>query len=66
MLDMFFIVAGLIGLVWSSDKFVDGAAALASWAGLSPLVVGLTLGSIGAPAPDLARSMTASLSGPGG
>ena len=36
MLDVFFIVAGLIGLVWSSDKFVDGAAAIASLAGLSP------------------------------
>lgn len=65
MLDVFFIVAGLIGLVWSSDKFVDGAAAIASLAGLSPLLIGLTIVSLGTSAPEIVVSIIASLSGSG-
>lgn len=65
MLDVFFIVAGLIGLVWSSDKFVDGAAAIASLAGLSPLLIGLTIVSLGTSAPEIVVSAIASLSGEG-
>jgi len=65
MLDVFFIVAGLIGLVWSSDKFVDGAAAIASLAGLSPLLIGLTIVSLGTSAPEIVISVIASLSGSG-
>ena len=65
MLDMFFIVAGLIGLVWSSDKFVDGAAAIARWAGLSTLLIGLTIVSLGTSAPEIVISIIASLSGSG-
>jgi cation:H+ antiporter len=65
MLDMIFIVAGLIGLVWSSDKFVDGAAAIARWAGLSPLLIGLTIVSLGTSAPEIVISIIASLSGSG-
>ena len=65
MLDVFFIVAGLIGLVWSSDKFVDGAAAIASLAGLSPLLIGLTIVSLGTSAPEIVVSVIASLSGSG-
>jgi cation:H+ antiporter len=65
MLDVFFIVAGLIGLVWSSDKFVDGAAAIANLAGLSPLLIGLTIVSLGTSAPEIVVSVIASLSGSG-
>ena len=65
MLNVFFIVAGLIGLVWSSDKFVDGAAAIARWAGLSPLLIGLTIVSLGTSAPEIVISIIASLSGSG-
>lgn len=65
MLDVFFIVAGLIGLVWSSDKFIDGAAEIASLAGLSPLLIGLTIVSLGTSAPEIVVSAIASLSGSG-
>ena len=65
MLDVFFIVAGLIGLVWSSVKFVDGAAAIASLAGLSPLLIGLTIVSLGTSATEIVVSAIASLSGSG-
>ena len=66
MLDVFFIVAGLVGLVWSSDKFVDGAASIAKLAGLSPLLIGLTIVSLGTSAPEIVVSIIASLSGSGG
>lgn len=65
MIDVFFIVAGLLGLVWSSDKFVDGAAAIARLAGLSPLIIGLTIVSLGTSAPEIVISIMASLSGSG-
>lgn len=65
MIDVFFIVAGLLGLVWSSDKFVDGAAAIARLVGLSPLLIGLTIVSLGTSAPEIVISIIASLSGSG-
>lgn len=65
MLDVLFIVAGLLGLVWSSDRFVDGAAAIARLAGLSPLLIGLTIVSLGTSAPEIVVSIIASMSGSG-
>lgn len=65
MLNVLFIVAGLLGLVWSSDKFVDGAAAIARLAGLSPLLIGLTIVSLGTSAPEIVVSIIASMSGSG-
>lgn len=32
------LIAGLALLVWSADKFVDGAAATARYAGMPPLL----------------------------
>lgn len=45
------IAAGLIALVWSADRFVDGASAIASRAGLTPMLIGLTIVSVGTSAP---------------
>jgi cation:H+ antiporter len=65
MLDLFFIVVGLTGLVWSSDKFVEGAAAIANHAGMPPLLIGMTIVSLGTSAPEIVVSLMASLSGSG-
>ena len=65
MLDLLFIVAGLGGLIWSSDKFVEGAATIARQAGISPLVIGMTIVSLGTSAPEIVVSIIASLSGSG-
>ena len=65
MLDFMFIAVGLAGLVWSSDKFVEGAAAIASHAGMSPLLIGMTIVSLGTSAPEIVVSIMASLSGSG-
>ena len=62
MLDFIFIALGLAGLVWSSDKFVDGAAAIANHAGISPLLIGMTIVSLGTSAPEIVVSIMASLS----
>ncbi len=59
------VLAGLIILVWSADKFVIGAAAIARHLGMSPLLVGLTIVSIGTSAPELFVSAVAALDGVG-
>ncbi|ASP38748.1 calcium/sodium antiporter [Bacterioplanes sanyensis] len=59
------VLAGLIVLVWSADKFVIGAAATARKLGMSPLLVGLTIVSIGTSAPEMFVSAMASLDGAG-
>ena len=59
------VIAGLIILVWSADKFVIGAAASARRLGMSPLVVGLTIVAMGTSAPEMFVSAVASLDGAG-
>ncbi|MFC1234781.1 calcium/sodium antiporter [Vibrio sp. F74] len=58
-----FLVVGLIFLVWSADKLVFGAAALAKNIGISPLVIGMTILAMGSSAPEMMVSATASLAG---
>ena len=65
MLDFMFIAVGLAGLVWSSDKFVEGAAAIANHVGMSPLLIGMTIVSLGTSAPEIVVSIMASLAGSG-
>ena len=65
MMNFIFIAVGLAGLVWSSDKFVMGAAAIAKHAGMSPLLIGMTIVSLGTSSPEIVVSIMASLSGSG-
>jgi len=53
-------------LVWSADLFVAGAASIAENAGLSPVIIGLTIVSLGTSAPEVLVSITAALAGSGG
>lgn len=57
------IVAGLVLLVWSSDKFVDGSVGIAERLGMSKIMIGLTIVSLGTSAPEIVVSITAALSG---
>lgn len=59
------VIAGLIILVWSADRFVLGAAASARNFGMSPLLIGMTIVSLGTSAPEIFVSATASLAGSG-
>jgi cation:H+ antiporter len=56
---------GLLALVWSADRFVDGAAAIAKQAGLTPMLIGLTVVSVGTSAPEILISVMAAASGSG-
>lgn len=57
------IVAGLVLLVWSADRFVDGAAATAAHLGMSPLLIGMVVIGFGTSAPELAVSAIAATDG---
>jgi cation:H+ antiporter len=59
------IIAGLVGLVWGADRFVIGAASAAKNFGISPMVIGLTIVSIGTSAPEIIVSINAALEGSG-
>ena len=45
------IVLGLAVLMWSADKFVDGAAATAKHLGVSSLLIGMVVVGFGTSAP---------------
>ena len=55
------IVVGLAILVWSADRFVDGAAAIAQHLGVSNLIIGITVVGFGTSAPEIAVSVIAVL-----
>ena len=57
------IVAGLVLLVWSADRFVDGAAATAVHLGMPPLLIGMVIIGFGTSAPELAVSAIAATDG---
>ena len=57
------LIAGFMALVWSADKFLSGAASTAQNLGVSKIVIGLTVVSIGTSAPEIFVAITASLAG---
>jgi len=56
-------LAGLVLLVIGAEGLVRGATRLAAGAGVSPLVVGLTVVAFGTSAPEMAVSLQSALSG---
>ena len=56
-------VAGLVLLIGGAELLVRGAARLAAAAGISPLVIGLTVVAWGTGSPELAVAIKASLAG---
>jgi cation:H+ antiporter len=57
------ILLGLALLVWSSDRFVDGASGIARSLGLSPLIIGITIVGLGTSAPEMLVAAIASFQG---
>tara|TARA_R110002124_G_scaffold65843_9_gene179957 strand:- start:915 stop:1889 length:975 start_codon:yes stop_codon:yes gene_type:complete len=53
------VVAGLALLVWSADRFVDGASATANHAGMPPLLIGMLIIGFGTSAPEMVVSALA-------
>lgn len=59
------IIVGFIGLIWSADRFVAGAASIAEAFGIAPVIIGLTIVSFGTSAPEVMVSLIASIEGAG-
>lgn len=57
------IIAGFIVLVWSADKFVDGAASTAKHLGMPTLLIGILIVGFGTSAPEMVVSAIASMEG---
>ncbi len=57
------IIAGFAVLIWGADRFVDGAANIATNFGVSPLIVGLTIVAFGTSAPEMMVAALASFDG---
>lgn len=56
-----YLIVGLGLLVWSADKFTDGASAIAQNFGVSRLIIGLTIVAIGSSSPEIFVSLLDSL-----
>jgi len=50
------VAGGLALLVWSADRFVEGAAATARHVGMSPLLIGMVIVGLGTSAPEMVVS----------
>ena len=60
------LLAGLVMLVWSADRFVEGAAATARHAGMPSLLIGMVVIGFGTSAPEMVVSaISASQGNPG-
>lgn len=57
------VVVGLIVLVWSADRFVDGAVSTASHLGMPPLLIGMVIIGFGTSAPEMVVSALAASQG---
>ncbi len=57
------LIGGLILLIWSADKFVASAVAIAQQLNVSKLLIGLTVVSVGTSAPEIIVSLDAALNG---
>jgi cation:H+ antiporter len=59
--DIAMVLGGLAGLVLGADWFVQGAIAVARYAGLSEAVIGLTIVAAGTSLPELATTVVAAV-----
>ena len=63
---LFYIIIGLIGIIFGGDLVVDSACSIAAAFGLSETLIGLTIVAIGTSLPELVTSVTASRKGESG
>ena len=55
------IVVGLVLLVWSADRFVDGAVGVAQFFGMSTFLIGMVIVGFGTSAPEMVVSILSAL-----
>ncbi|WP_166264336.1 calcium/sodium antiporter [Marinobacter caseinilyticus] len=57
------IIAGLVLLTWSADRFINGAVGCSERLHLPPMLTGLVLVAVGTSAPEIVVSVFASITG---
>ena len=57
------IIVGVVLLVWSADRFVEGSAVTASHFGMPPLLIGMVVVGFGTSAPEMVVSALAAVQG---
>ena len=60
---IFALIGGFVALVWSADRFLTGAASTARSFGVSKMIIGLTVVSIGTSAPEILVAIAAAIEG---
>jgi cation:H+ antiporter len=55
------LFVGFITLVWGADRFLSGAASTASHLGVSKMLIGLTVVSVGTSAPEILVALAAAI-----
>ena len=61
--NLLLMIVGFAVLIWSADRFLSGAAATATNLGVSNIVIGLTIVSLGTSAPEIVVARIAALEG---
>lgn len=57
------VILGIALLVWSADRFVEGAASTAAHFGMPPLLIGMVIVGFGTSAPEMVVSALAAIQG---
>jgi cation:H+ antiporter len=57
------LIAGLVLLVWSADRFVEGSASTARYYGMPPLLIGMVIVGFGTSAPEMVVSALSAYQG---
>ncbi len=55
------LIVGFITLVWGADRFLSGAASTAGHLGISKMLIGLTVVSVGTSAPEILVALAAAV-----
>lgn len=63
LVSIFAVLGGLLALIWSADRFVDGASLVARHYQVSPLIIGMIIIGFGTSAPEMVVSLFASVQG---
>lgn len=65
-LNLVFIVVGIVLVLWGADRLTDGAVALADRMGISQVVIGLTVVAMGTSMPEFTISLLSAIKGTSG
>ena len=60
------VLIGLLLLVWSADRFIEGSASTARYFGMPPLLIGMVIVGFGTSAPEMIVSALAAFQGSSG